>query len=247
MPAPPSRRQDQPIASAVVTRQGARSTSSRTRIGLRAPPPQTTRCFGAAGSSGSAPTIDAAVKAVRVAAASSVARAATAAAENALRSSDFGGGTAKNGCDRTLPQRRRVDLSPRGRVAVAVDRAAGARQHEIVEKRISGAGVAGDRIPPVVDPGDVRHAADIDQHDRAAEVARRHQRAVIGGDDRRTLPARRRRPARGNQGHGDAQRPRQRRRRRRSGSSAGRRGGARWSGRGSREDRRDRARSRSRR
>jgi hypothetical protein len=66
--------------------------NSRTKVFLRAPPPQTIANEGRDGNSGSTQVTLAAVKAVSVAAASSVARLSTALPKKSLRSSDFGGG-----------------------------------------------------------------------------------------------------------------------------------------------------------
>src|SRR2546430_2912910 len=91
---------DQPKASAKTTGQGNRAANSRIKVLLRAPPPQTIATEGRDGNSGSTPAILAAVKAVSVAAASSVARLSTAVPEKSFRSSDFGGGAWKKGCAR---------------------------------------------------------------------------------------------------------------------------------------------------
>ena len=77
---------DQPKVSAKTTGQGSRSANSRIKVLLRAPPPQTIASAGRDGNSGSTPAMLAAVKAVSVAAASSVARSSTAVPKKSFRS-----------------------------------------------------------------------------------------------------------------------------------------------------------------
>ena len=86
-------------------------------------------------------------------------------------------------------QRRLIDPPARRHVAVAVDRRAGALEHEIVDQRIAGSGVAGDRLLAVVDIGDICHAADIQQRHLALHPARDDQRAVEHRHDRSALTA----------------------------------------------------------
>jgi len=62
---------------------------------LRTPPPHSTIIFGGAGTKRSADRMPSAVKAQRVAAASSSDKAATGAGSKASRSSDFGGSSPK--------------------------------------------------------------------------------------------------------------------------------------------------------
>ena len=47
----------------------------------------------------------------------------------------------------------------------------------------------GDGIAPDADPGDVGDAADIHEHDRKRQIARRYERLVVSGHDGRALPA----------------------------------------------------------
>ena len=61
-------------------------------------------------------------------------------------------------------------LPPAADVAVVVVGRAGARAHEVVDQRIARPGVAGDRIGPAVDEGDVGDAADIEHRDRMRPV-----------------------------------------------------------------------------
>jgi hypothetical protein len=75
----------------------------RISVGLRAPPPETIQVFGARGKSGTMRAIEAAVSAVSVAAPSSALQLSNVSptqVRKSLRSSDFGGGLAKNGCAR---------------------------------------------------------------------------------------------------------------------------------------------------
>ena len=68
---------DQPKVSAKTIPHGRRSASSRIKVLLRAPPPHTIATEGLDGKNGSTPARLAAVNAVSVAAASSVARLST--------------------------------------------------------------------------------------------------------------------------------------------------------------------------
>ena len=77
------------------------SSVPASRVLLRAPPPQTIAMEGLEGKCRKTLARLAAVKAVSVAAASSVASSSTSSPEKSFRSSDFGGGTAKNGCARS--------------------------------------------------------------------------------------------------------------------------------------------------
>jgi hypothetical protein len=66
-------------------------------VRLRAPPPATIQFFGSFGSSGTTRAIAAAVNAVSVAAPSSGGMSPSFSDSKSLRSSDFGGGSEKNG------------------------------------------------------------------------------------------------------------------------------------------------------
>src|ERR1700712_4919807 len=84
-------------------------------VRLRAPPPATIQLFGTFGSSGTIRAIAAAVNAVKVAAPSPGDIPPTLRAEKSLRSSDLGGGFAKNGSASALAIQ---DSSTRPRAAV---------------------------------------------------------------------------------------------------------------------------------
>ena len=111
---------DQPKVSAKTTGQGNWSANSRIKVLLRAPPPQTTANEGRDGNSGSTPTMLAVVKAVSVAAASSIASASTI--------------------------NRAVGLASGSSRAVPVEGGATALQHQIVEQPIARTCVAGNRF-----------------------------------------------------------------------------------------------------
>ncbi len=96
--APPPKSLDQPKLSAKTILHGSLSANSRIKVLLRAPPPHTIAMEGMDGKSGSTRAMLAAVKAISVAAASSVASLSTVPLEKSFRSSDFGGGAAKKGC-----------------------------------------------------------------------------------------------------------------------------------------------------
>jgi hypothetical protein len=80
---------DQPKVSAKATGQSSRSANSRSKVLFRAPPPQTIANEGRDGSSGSTPAMLAAVKAVSVAAASSVGRLSTGSAQKIVPAERF--------------------------------------------------------------------------------------------------------------------------------------------------------------
>src|SRR5436309_3190690 len=92
---------DQPKASANTTGHGSRTANSRIMVLLRAPPPQMMAREGLAGKCRNARAIPAAVKAVSVAAASSVDNLSTTLLEKLFLSRDFGGGAMKKGWARS--------------------------------------------------------------------------------------------------------------------------------------------------
>ena len=135
------------------------------------PPPATIQLAGLPGSTVVARTTAATVIAVMVAAPSSVLLSASRASSvtqwrNSLRSSDFGGRRAKNGCVEHALDRRLVDLAGRRDAALVVLHLAGAQPQEVVDQRIAGAGVEGDEIALAVDERHVGDAADIEHADR---------------------------------------------------------------------------------
>src|SRR3954471_18240181 len=88
----------QPTVSAASTvADPTRSRSIWSMVRLRAPPPQTIQLRGLRGSSGTMRAMAAAVKAVSVAAPSAGCTSPNFSTAKSLRSSDFGGGLAKNG------------------------------------------------------------------------------------------------------------------------------------------------------
>ena len=106
-----------------------------------------------------------------------------------LRSSDFGGGSAKNGCCSPRATQASSAAALGGHAAFAIEALAGHAVHEIVEQRIARPGVAGDQGIGAVDIGDVGNAADIDHGDRSLALQRLGQRAMIDRHERRTLSA----------------------------------------------------------
>ena len=88
----------------------------------------------------------AAVKAVRVAAPSAGGMSCRTSEAKSLRSSDFGGGSVKNGCSRARAIPVRVDGALRRQAAVAVERLAYHAEHVIVEQRVARPGIAGDQV-----------------------------------------------------------------------------------------------------
>ncbi len=133
----------------------------------------------------------AAVSAVKVAAPSATDSSGSSILANALRSSDFGHGAAKNGSASTRATNSSSTRPLRRLLAVAIEPLSRARAHEVVDQRIAGPDVAGDRLALAVDIGDVGDAADIEHGDRMRPVEPVDQRAVKDRHERRALPARR--------------------------------------------------------
>ena len=174
----PAPARDAPPACASVS-DCARRRRRRSRFSARAAACGTMRATAAA------------VSAVSVAAPSSTRESSNALptqSRKSLRSSDFGGGAAKNGCVKSRAIIASSTMPARGLCAVGIERLAGAQPHEIVEQRIAGPGVAGDQIV-AVDISDVGDAAEIEHRDR--RLARR-----IAGPRRDGRPAPAARPAR---------------------------------------------------
>ena len=103
-----------------------------------------------------------------------------------------------------------VDHAARGFIAVAVERAAGARAHEIVDQRIAWPGIAGNRIV-TIHPGYIGDAADIEHRDRVRSLEIARQRLMEDRHQRRALPALRDIGGAEIVGDRNAQPPRQRR------------------------------------
>ncbi len=106
-----------------------------------------------------------------------------------MRSSDFGGGSAKNGCSSARAIQASSTLPCAAMRPSQSNALAGDAEHEIVEQRVAGPGIAGDQGIGAVDIGDVGDAADIDHDDRPLALQRLRQRAVIDRHERRALPA----------------------------------------------------------
>ena len=184
----------------------------RMSVGLRAPPPATIQARGAAGKCGTMRATDAAVSADNVAAPSTTEKSGRPilAKAKALRSSDFGYGRAKKPSSSTRVDEGLVDAALRRLVAIAVERRAGARAHEIVDQRIAGAGIAGDRIA-AVDKSDIGDAADIEHGDRMRPIEIARQRLMKDRHQRRALAAGGHIGGAEIMNHGHVQPPRQRR------------------------------------
>ena len=158
-------------------------------VRLRAPPPATIQLFGSFGSSGTMRAMASAVNAVRVAAPSAGGISRSTSEAKSLRSSDFGGGSVKNGCSSARITQATSTAPCAASAALAIERLAHLAEHVIVEQRVARPGVAGDQDVGAVDIGDVGNAADIDHDDRAFALQRLRQRAVIDRHERRALPA----------------------------------------------------------
>ena len=174
-------------------------------VRLRAPPPQTIQLRGRRGSSGTIRAIAAAVKAVSVAAPSAGGTSPSFSAAKSLRSSDFGGGTAKNGSSRARAIQASSALPSAANLPSRIEGLVHGAVHEIVEQRVARPGVAGDQRLVAVDIGDVGDAADIDDDDRPFALQR--LRRAPGDRPARTArparrPRRRRRGNRASRGYG---------------------------------------------
>ena len=84
---------------------------------------------------------------------------------------------------------RDIGGSLRRHAALAVEQLAHGAEHEIVQQRIAGPGIAGDQGIGAVDIGDVGDAADIDHDDRPVAFQRLRQRAMIDRHEWRALAA----------------------------------------------------------
>ena len=105
-----------------------------------------------------------------------------------LRSSDLGGGIEKNGSSSARADPGRIDHALGGDAALGIEALVQDAEHEVVEQRVAGPGVAGDQ-GVAVDIGDVGDPADINHDDRPLALQRLRQRAVIDRHERRALPA----------------------------------------------------------
>ena len=172
----------------------SRCASIRIRVGLRVPPPATSQPAGARGNTLVACATAAAVIAVSVATPSSVLLLASRPSSTthwrkALRSSDLGGGLAKNGCASTRATASSSTLPAAAARPSSSLRLPGPQPHEVVDQRIAGAGVEGDEIGVAVDEGHVGDAAEIEHADRMRTLEQAHQGAMEDRHDRGALPA----------------------------------------------------------
>jgi hypothetical protein len=135
---------DQPKVSAKTTGQGNWSANSRIKVLLRAPPPQTTANEGRDRNSGSTPTMLAVVKAVSVAAASSIASGSTSKGSRKIVAVErFRRWGQEERMREKFAQNRAVGLASGSSRAVPVEGGAKALQHQIVEQPIARTCVAG--------------------------------------------------------------------------------------------------------
>ena len=142
--------------------------------------------------SGTIRAMASAVRAVSVAAPSAGDISRNLSEAKSLRSSDFGGGSAKNGCCSARATHAHVDRALRRRATFAIERLAHGAEHVIVEQRVAGTGIAGDQDVAAVDIGDVGNAADIEDDHRPFALKRLGERTVIDRNET-ARPARRRR------------------------------------------------------
>ena len=95
----------------------------------------------------------------------------------------------KEWMSKQLSQGGLIDLSACRRAPIAVHRLPGVREHQIVEQRVAGTGVAGDRVMAIVHIGDIGHATDVQECDWPGNGSRLDQGAVIDRNDGRPLAA----------------------------------------------------------
>jgi len=131
-----------------------------------------------------------AVNAVSVAAPSAADISRNFSEAKSLRSSDFGGGRAKNGCSRGAYHPSDVHVALGGGAAFAIERLAHGAENVVVEQRVARPGIAGDQRIGAVDIGDVGDAADIDHDQRPLPLQQLGKRAMIDRDKGCTLPTR---------------------------------------------------------
>ena len=127
----------------------------------------------------------------------------------------------KSDCPASRPARFSSTVPARASVPSSSYRLAGVAMHPIVDRRIAGTGIEGQHLIVGADIGDIGHAADIDHHQRPAP-ALRASAAMIERHEGRALPARRDIGAAEIVDHIDAGQPRQLPRRRRSARSSAR-------------------------
>ena len=94
--------------------------------------------------------MEAAVKAVSVAAPSAGDSPSTASMPKSIRSSDLGGTRSKKGLASICVQRRVIDLAGGGEGAVFIHRRAAVALHPVVDRRIAGAGVESQHRSPLI-------------------------------------------------------------------------------------------------
>ena len=185
-----------PASSARMTSAPAFAAPSRrspTMCGFLRPPPQTIHSFGGSGRWSAAFRIASAETAASVRAPSASSSAPAVSSVKSLRSSDFGPDFSKNGAVQIALHHGADDAALAGDGAVGVVGHAALARHPLVDQRVAGTAVEGDRIAPLRHIGDVGNAADIDEHDRKPAGISRRQRAgergVVGRHQRRALPA----------------------------------------------------------
>ena len=118
----PARRRPSRASSAFSTGAFTRACSIAISVVLWRPPPQTIQVAGVCGKCSRARAMEAAVKAVSVAAPSAGDRSSTAAMPKSIRSSDLGGTRAKKAIGQHGGQRNLIDLSAAGKVAIQIHR-----------------------------------------------------------------------------------------------------------------------------
>ncbi len=160
----------------------------RISTGLWVPPPAATSVFGGVGSWRSARAIVSAVNATSVAAASAKRKCSTGASENAFRSSDFGGGSSKNGCARN---RSKAASSGFPDPAIRPQRPWMRQCASASDRREGRCRVRCPRRAdrrPAGHVGQVRHPAQIQDDDRQFDAGGFRKRAVEHRHQRRPWP-----------------------------------------------------------
>ncbi len=124
------------------------------------PPPHTIQVAAGSGKCARARAIDAAVKAVSVAAPSAGDRSFTASHAEIHPVQGFGRQAREEGIVQHLHQRRLVDLAAAGESAILIHRRAGMVMHPVIDGRVAGAGIETQhQITGYI--SDVGHAADV--------------------------------------------------------------------------------------
>ncbi len=177
------------MAVAETTGHGKRSDNSRINVLLCAPPPQTIASEGDPGKCGRTLATLAAVKAVSVAAASSVAEPIDENAREIVPVERFWRREGEKRMGEKFAQDRSVDFPFVGSGPFPIERHSEPLEHKIVKQGISRTRVARDRRLAGRYITEIGDTADIDHRDGFGKPGHRRERAVEDGNKRRSLPS----------------------------------------------------------